>query len=115
MPSPTLSITSDPVLGADAFFFGPFALNPFTIRPGCNLGANLKPISHRCYLFEVAFVWELTRETIVLPLGCLQGGLGKRLSLQGSRYKERTHPTALRDVLGRQAAGTPDTRMPLTV
>ena len=36
--------------------------------------ANLKPISHRCYLFEVAFVWELTNETIVLPLGCLQGG-----------------------------------------
>ena len=31
-------------------------------------------ISHRCYLFEVAFVWELTKETIVLPLGCLQGG-----------------------------------------
>ena len=23
-------------------------------------GANLKSISHRCYLFEVAFVWELT-------------------------------------------------------
>ena len=37
-------------------------------------GANLKSISHRCYLFEVAFVWELTKETIVLPLGCLQGG-----------------------------------------
>ena len=32
-------------------------------------------IAHRCYLFEVAFVWELTKETIVLPLGCLQGGL----------------------------------------
>ena len=26
------------------------------------------------YLFEVAFVWELTKETIVFPLGCLQGG-----------------------------------------
>ena len=25
-------------------------------------------------LLGVAFVWELTRETIVLPLGCLQGG-----------------------------------------
>ena len=36
--------------------------------------ANLESISHRCYLFEVAFVWELTKETIVLPLGCLQGG-----------------------------------------
>ena len=25
-------------------------------------------------LFEVAFVWGLTKETIVLPLGFLQGG-----------------------------------------
>jgi hypothetical protein len=28
----------------------------------------------RCHLFEVAFAWELTKETIHLPLGCLQGG-----------------------------------------
>ena len=39
--------------------------------------ANIKSISHRCYLFEVAFVCELTKETIHLPLGCLQGGTGK--------------------------------------
>ena len=39
-----------------------------------NPGANLKSTSHRCYLLEVAFVWELTKETIVLPLGCLLGG-----------------------------------------
>ena len=55
------------------------------IHPGVELRANLKSmshkchlevksISHRCYLFEVAFVWELTKETIHLPLGCLQGG-----------------------------------------
>ena len=31
-------------------------------------------ISRRCHLFEVAFVWELAKETIHLPLGCLQGG-----------------------------------------
>jgi len=43
-------------------------------RPGVELRANLKSISHRCHLFEVAFVWELTKETIDLPLGCLQGG-----------------------------------------
>ena len=43
-------------------------------RPGGNPGKNLKSISHRCYLFEVEFVWELTKETIVFPLGCLQGG-----------------------------------------
>ena len=35
--------------------------------------ANFMSISHRCYLFEVAFVWELTKETIDLHLGCLQG------------------------------------------
>ena len=34
--------------------------------------ANLKSFSH---IFEVAFVWELTNETVVLPLGCLQGGM----------------------------------------
>ena len=50
-------------------------------HPGGNPGANLKSISHRCYLFEVAFVWELSKETIVLPLGCLQGGVGRRSGL----------------------------------
>ena len=44
-------------------------------HPGRNPGANLESISHRCYLFEVAFVCELTKETIHLPLGRrLQGG-----------------------------------------
>ena len=51
----------------------PRASNP--IHPGSNPGANLKSISHRCYSFEVAFVWELTEETIDLPLGCLHGGV----------------------------------------
>jgi len=40
-------------------------------HPGVELRADLKSISHRCHLFEVAFVWELTKETIHLPLGCL--------------------------------------------
>ena len=44
------------------------------IHPGGNPGANLKSISRRCYLFEVAFVWELTKENIVLPPVCLRGG-----------------------------------------
>jgi len=44
------------------------------IHPGGNPGANLKSTSHRYYLFEIAFVWQLTKETIVLPLGCHQGG-----------------------------------------
>ena len=38
-------------------------------HPGVELRANLKSVSHRCYLFEVAFVWELTKEIIHLPLG----------------------------------------------
>jgi hypothetical protein len=44
-------------------------------HPGVELRANLKSISNRCYLFEVAFIGELTKETIHLPLGCLQGAL----------------------------------------
>jgi len=36
--------------------------------------ANPKSTSHRCYILEVACVWELTKETIDQPLGCLQGG-----------------------------------------
>ena len=40
--------------------------------PGGNPGVNLKSLSHRCHPIMVAFVWELTKETIYLPLGCLQ-------------------------------------------
>ena len=46
----------------------------FVPHPGGNPGANLKSISRRYYLREAAFEWELTTETIYLPLGCLQGG-----------------------------------------
>ena len=46
-----------------------------THHPGGNPGANLKSFSHRCHPILVAFVWELTKETIDLPLGCLQGGI----------------------------------------
>jgi len=44
-------------------------------QPGGNPWANRKSISHRCYLRAEAFEWELTKETIYLPLGCVQGGL----------------------------------------
>ena len=44
------------------------------ILPGCNPGANLKSISHTCHPILWAFVWELTKQSINLPLGCLQGG-----------------------------------------
>ena len=31
-------------------------------------------LPHKCHPILVAFAWELTNETIYLPLGCLQGG-----------------------------------------
>ena len=43
-------------------------------HPGAEQRANLESTPHRCQLFEVAFVWELTKESIHLPLCCLQGG-----------------------------------------
>ena len=44
------------------------------VQSGGNPGANLMSISHRCHPILVAFAWELTKQTINLPLGCLQGG-----------------------------------------
>ena len=38
-------------------------------------GQIFSQLPYKCYLEEEAFVWELTQETIVLPLGCLQGGV----------------------------------------
>ena len=35
--------------------------------------ANIESISFKYPPMVVAFVWELTKETIHLPLGCLQG------------------------------------------
>jgi len=37
-------------------------------HPGGNPGANIKSISHRYYLRDVAFEWELTKQTVYLPL-----------------------------------------------
>jgi hypothetical protein len=62
-------------VGAHAQFCDQSPSAPEQLHPGVVLRANLKPISHRCHLFEVAFAWELTKETFHLPLGCLQGGL----------------------------------------
>ena len=41
----------------------------------------MKSIFHRCHLREVVFEWELTKETIFWPLGCLQGGGGAERTL----------------------------------
>ena len=46
----------------------------FKTHPGGILGINVRSIFHGCYLFELAVVLELTKETIYLSLGCLQGG-----------------------------------------
>ena len=51
-------------------------------HPGVELRANLESISNRCHLFEIAFVWELTKETLGLPLGCLQGGFSAARSAE---------------------------------
>ena len=65
-------------------------------HPGSNPGENLKSISHRCHPILVAFVWELSKETIHLPLGCLQGGAqaAHRLACGGQRRSSHCHPVA---------------------
>jgi len=72
-PLNTLSAESQHEIMRVRIHFHP-APSKAMIHPAGNPGANLESISHRCCLFEIAFVWELTKETIVLPLGCLQGG-----------------------------------------
>ena len=59
-------------------------------HPGGNPGANLKSISHKCHPIMVAFVWELTEETIDLPLGCLQGGCAMGSRCQGATLRAPT-------------------------
>jgi len=56
--------------------------------PGGNPWANLKLIFHRYYLREVAFAWELTKETIYLPVSCLQGGVGGKWVAGGAEGRE---------------------------
>ena len=76
----------------------PFQLFPLdSDHPGVELRANLKSMSHRCHLFEVAFLWELTQETIHLPLGCLQGGAADPMvSGSTSQPSETLSPSFLR-------------------
>ena len=58
-------------------------------RPGGNPGAHLKSISHRCHLREVEFEWELTKDTIYLPLACLQGGVGGGRRDDGDEFRRQ--------------------------
>ena len=61
---------------------------------GGNQGAYLNSISPRCHLFEVAFVWELTKETIHLPMGCLQGGCVRRFGWQVDELRTQLEDAA---------------------
>ena len=61
--------------------------------------ANRKSISHKCHPVLVAFVWELIKQTIVLPLGCLQGGRsGKSITWRRPTLGSysRAHPPEIR-------------------
>jgi len=37
------------------------------LYPEGNPGADLRSISHRCYLREISFAWDLTEETYICP------------------------------------------------
>ena len=47
----------------------------FRHYPEGNAEAKLKSISHRCHPILEASMWEITKETTNLPLGCLKGGM----------------------------------------
>ena len=47
---------------------GPEEVPLAPIHPGVELRANLESISHRCYLFEAAFAWEMTDKNTHPPL-----------------------------------------------
>ena len=76
------------------------ALGRSEYHPGDNPGANLKSISHICHPILVAFVWELTNETIDLPLGCLQGGWGPTEAVARSSWRWGAQKTALEATQG---------------
>ena len=52
--------------------------------------ANQSKKIHRCDLFEVAFVRELTEETINLPPWCLQSGMGSNRLFQALDLYKRS-------------------------
>jgi len=66
-------------------------LAPGALHPGVELRANRRSIHHRCHLFQVAFVLELTKETIYLPLGCLQDGISHRVLSKSFRKSQLPH------------------------
>ena len=81
-----------PLHGGDVQQGGAACHRALAHHPGVESRANLKSVSHRCHLFEVAFVWELTKDAIDLPLCCLQGGLW---AIQGLAVKVQHRCTSL--------------------
>ena len=64
--------------------------------------------SNICYLILVAFVWELTKKKIHLPLSCLQGGHhlrrhNHRPSYRGISFIRNNHPPRI--TIGPKAQG----------
>ena len=75
----------------------------FDHHPGDNVGANLRSISHRCYLFEVTLVWELAKETIFLPLCASRADAG----LVINKFSSKSIPgTTFRVSSGQAMVGT---------
>ena len=61
-------------------------------HPGGDPGANLKSIAHRCHPILVAFAWELSNDTINLPLVYLHRGGEYRFQLFfNGRRRKRTY------------------------
>jgi len=75
-------------------------------HPGGDPGANLKSISHRCYLEEVACVLELTKETIDSSLGCLQASPHPSFSSSASSAAPiRIQPRPMRRITSAEIEG----------
>jgi len=61
---------------------------------GGNPGANLNSISYRCHPILGAFVWELTKTNVNLPLGYLRGGytpVRENVIIEEARHKPANH------------------------
>ena len=77
-------------------------------HPGGNPGENVKSTTHRCHPILVAFVWELTKETINLPLGCLQEEMKRRPGARSApRRAIRVLPAAWRFEVNKEEENHP--------
>ena len=56
-------------------------------------------IAHRCHPILVVFVWELTNETINLPLGCLWGAVKNGGEAAGAKGTPRPGTTTPHDFI----------------